>query len=78
MSELYARTVAELSEELRTGRVSSVELTRLFLARSEQHQGERNSQHQQHAHCGRRARGPAVESDYSGISGLSCRGAALP
>src|SRR5690242_16409216 len=43
MSELYARTVAELSEELRTGRVSSVELTRLFLARSEQYQGELNA-----------------------------------
>jgi len=43
MSELYARTVAELSEELRTGRVSSVELTRLFLGRSEQYQGELNA-----------------------------------
>ncbi len=43
MSELYARTVAELSEELRTGRVSSVELTRLFLARCEQFQGELNA-----------------------------------
>jgi aspartyl-tRNA(Asn)/glutamyl-tRNA(Gln) amidotransferase subunit A len=43
MSELYARTVAELSEELRSGRVSSVELTRLFLGRSEQYQGELNA-----------------------------------
>src|SRR5690348_14960602 len=39
MSELYARTVSELSEELRTGRVSSVELTRLFLERAERSQG---------------------------------------
>ena len=43
MSELYARTIAELSEELRAGRVSSVELTRLFLARCEQYQGELNA-----------------------------------
>ena len=43
MSELYARTIAELSEELRARRVSSVELTRLFLARSEQYQGELNA-----------------------------------
>jgi aspartyl-tRNA(Asn)/glutamyl-tRNA(Gln) amidotransferase subunit A len=43
MSELYARTVAELSEELRSGRISSVELTRLFLARSERYQDELNA-----------------------------------
>ena len=43
MSELYTRTVAELSAELRAGRVSSVELTRLFLARSEQYQSELNA-----------------------------------
>jgi aspartyl-tRNA(Asn)/glutamyl-tRNA(Gln) amidotransferase subunit A len=43
MSELYARTVTELSEELRAGRVSSVELTRLFLARCEQYQSELNA-----------------------------------
>ncbi len=43
MSELYARTVAELSQELRAGSVSSVELTRLFLARTQQYQSELNA-----------------------------------
>jgi aspartyl-tRNA(Asn)/glutamyl-tRNA(Gln) amidotransferase subunit A len=43
MSELYHKTVAELASALRAEQVSSVELTRAFLSRIEQHQGELNA-----------------------------------
>jgi aspartyl-tRNA(Asn)/glutamyl-tRNA(Gln) amidotransferase subunit A len=43
MSELHHKTVAELSSALRAGQVSSVELTRAYLRRIEQHQGELNA-----------------------------------
>jgi aspartyl-tRNA(Asn)/glutamyl-tRNA(Gln) amidotransferase subunit A len=43
MSELYHKTVAELAAALRAEQVSSVELTRAFLSRIEQHQGELNA-----------------------------------
>jgi aspartyl-tRNA(Asn)/glutamyl-tRNA(Gln) amidotransferase subunit A len=43
MSDLHHKTVAELSAALRAGRVSSVELTRAYLARIERHQGELNA-----------------------------------
>jgi aspartyl-tRNA(Asn)/glutamyl-tRNA(Gln) amidotransferase subunit A len=43
MSELHHKTVAELSAALRAGQVSSVELTRAYLQRIEQHQGELNA-----------------------------------
>jgi aspartyl-tRNA(Asn)/glutamyl-tRNA(Gln) amidotransferase subunit A len=38
MSELHHKSVAELSSALRAGQISSVELTRTYLARIEQHQ----------------------------------------
>jgi aspartyl-tRNA(Asn)/glutamyl-tRNA(Gln) amidotransferase subunit A len=43
MSALHAYTVAELSAALRARTVSSVELTRAYLARIEQHQSELNA-----------------------------------
>jgi aspartyl-tRNA(Asn)/glutamyl-tRNA(Gln) amidotransferase subunit A len=43
MSELHHKTVAELAAALQAGQVSSVELTRAFLQRIEQHQGELNA-----------------------------------
>src|SRR5580693_347547 len=43
MSELHHKTVAELATALRAGQVSSVELTRAYLQRIEQHQGELNA-----------------------------------
>jgi aspartyl-tRNA(Asn)/glutamyl-tRNA(Gln) amidotransferase subunit A len=43
MSELHHKTVAELSAALRAGTVSSVELTRAYLARIERYQGELNA-----------------------------------
>jgi aspartyl-tRNA(Asn)/glutamyl-tRNA(Gln) amidotransferase subunit A len=43
MSELHHKSVAELAAVLRAGEVSSVELTRAYLARIEQYQGELNA-----------------------------------
>jgi len=43
MSDLHHKTVAELATELRAGHVSSVELTREYLARIERYQGELNA-----------------------------------
>jgi aspartyl-tRNA(Asn)/glutamyl-tRNA(Gln) amidotransferase subunit A len=43
MSELHHKTVAELSAALRAGQVSSVELTRAYLARIERYQSELNA-----------------------------------
>jgi len=43
MSDLHHKTVAELSAALRLGHVSSVELTRAYLARIERYQGELNA-----------------------------------
>jgi aspartyl-tRNA(Asn)/glutamyl-tRNA(Gln) amidotransferase subunit A len=43
MSELHHKTVADLVAQLRAGHVSSVELTRAYLARIERHQGELNA-----------------------------------
>jgi aspartyl-tRNA(Asn)/glutamyl-tRNA(Gln) amidotransferase subunit A len=43
MTELHLKTVAELSAALRAGSVSSVELTRAFLARIERHAGALNA-----------------------------------
>ncbi|HEY7929373.1 MAG TPA: Asp-tRNA(Asn)/Glu-tRNA(Gln) amidotransferase subunit GatA [Steroidobacteraceae bacterium] len=43
MTELHLMTVAELSASLRAGAISSVELTRAFLARIERHQRELNA-----------------------------------
>jgi aspartyl-tRNA(Asn)/glutamyl-tRNA(Gln) amidotransferase subunit A len=43
MSELHHKTVAELAAALQAGQVSSVELTRAYLQRIEQYQGELNA-----------------------------------
>ncbi|HWG77226.1 MAG TPA: Asp-tRNA(Asn)/Glu-tRNA(Gln) amidotransferase subunit GatA [Steroidobacteraceae bacterium] len=43
MTELHLMTVAELSASLRSGGISSVELTRAFLERIERHQRELNA-----------------------------------
>ena len=43
MTELHLMTIAELSASLRSGAISSVELTRAFLARIERHQRELNA-----------------------------------
>jgi len=43
VTELHLMTVAELSASLRSGAISSVELTRAFLARIERHQRELNA-----------------------------------
>jgi aspartyl-tRNA(Asn)/glutamyl-tRNA(Gln) amidotransferase subunit A len=43
VTELHLMTVAELSASLRAGAISSVELTRAFLARIERHQRELNA-----------------------------------
>jgi aspartyl-tRNA(Asn)/glutamyl-tRNA(Gln) amidotransferase subunit A len=43
MSDLHHKTVAELAAALRAGQVGSVELTRAYLQRIEQHQGELNA-----------------------------------
>jgi aspartyl-tRNA(Asn)/glutamyl-tRNA(Gln) amidotransferase subunit A len=43
MSELHHKTVAELATALRAGEISSVELTRAYLQRIEQHQRELNA-----------------------------------
>jgi aspartyl-tRNA(Asn)/glutamyl-tRNA(Gln) amidotransferase subunit A len=43
MSELHHKTLAELSLALRAGQVSSVELTRAYLARIDRYQGELNA-----------------------------------
>jgi aspartyl-tRNA(Asn)/glutamyl-tRNA(Gln) amidotransferase subunit A len=43
VTELHLMTIAELSASLRSGAISSVELTRAFLARIERHQRELNA-----------------------------------